>query len=101
MKDPFKLKASEVIIQFPYTLPVTEEKTEEELARIAEKRKEQGYKLQEMAAKKRTEKVDTNLSVHVALSLTRIDSFSKKKMIYNTSLFCVNRVQKRARRSGL
>ena len=34
-----------------------EEKTEEELTRIAEKRKEQGKKLQEMAAKSRMEKV--------------------------------------------
>lgn len=36
---------------------MVEEKTEEELARIAEKRKEQGKKLQEMAAEKRREKV--------------------------------------------
>jgi actin-related protein 5 len=45
------------VVQFPFTLPVVEEKTEEELARIAEKRKEQGKKLQEMAAEKRREKV--------------------------------------------
>jgi len=44
-------------VQFPFVLPVVEEKTEEELARIAEKRKEQGKKLQEMAAEKRREKV--------------------------------------------
>jgi hypothetical protein len=44
-------------VQFPFTLPAVEEKTEEELARIAEKRKEQGKKLQEMAAEKRREKV--------------------------------------------
>ena len=44
-------------MQFPFTLPVTEEKTEEELAKMAEKRKEQGKKLQEMAAKMRVEKV--------------------------------------------
>ena len=42
LKDPLNLRASEQIIQFPYVLPVQEEKTEEELARIAEKRKEQG-----------------------------------------------------------
>ena len=34
-----------------------EEKTEEELARIAERRREQGRKLQEIAAKSRLEKV--------------------------------------------
>jgi actin-related protein 5 len=55
--SPDALRASECIIQFPYTVPVTEEKTEEELARIAEKRKEQGKKLQEMAAKNRAEKL--------------------------------------------
>jgi hypothetical protein len=37
-------------------IPVVEEKTEEELARIAEKRREQGRKLQEIAAKTRSEK---------------------------------------------
>lgn len=44
-------------MQFPFALPVVEEKTEEELAKIAEKRKEQGRKLQEIAAKTRLEKV--------------------------------------------
>ncbi|KAH7911817.1 hypothetical protein BJ138DRAFT_1135143 [Hygrophoropsis aurantiaca] len=57
LKDPLKLRASERIIQFPFALPVVEEKTEEELARIAEKRKEQGKKLQEIAAKNRMEKL--------------------------------------------
>ena len=57
LKDPLSLRATERIIQFPYTLPATEEKTEEELARIAERRKEQGRKLQEIAAKSRQEKV--------------------------------------------
>ena len=51
------MRACERIIQFPYTLPVTEEKTEEELARIAERRREQGRKIQEIAAKSRLEKV--------------------------------------------
>jgi actin-related protein 5 len=44
------------VVQFPFALPVVEEKTGEELARIAEKRREQGKKLQEMAAEKRREK---------------------------------------------
>ena len=56
-RDPDVLRASEKIIQFPFTLPVADEKTEEELAKQAEKRKEQGRKLQEMAAKTRMEKV--------------------------------------------
>ncbi|PIL29973.1 hypothetical protein GSI_07884 [Ganoderma sinense ZZ0214-1] len=57
LKDPLNLRAAERILQFPYTLPVTEEKTEEELARIAERKKEQGRKLQEIAAKSRQEKL--------------------------------------------
>jgi len=57
LRDPLQLRASEVVVQFPFVMPVTEEKTEEELARIAERRKEQGKKLQEIAANKRMEKV--------------------------------------------
>ncbi|CAL1697345.1 unnamed protein product [Somion occarium] len=57
LKDPLKLRASERIVQFPFILPVIEEKTEEELARIAERKKEQGRKLQEIAAKSRMEKL--------------------------------------------
>jgi actin-related protein 5 len=52
------MRASEVIVQFPFVVPVAEEKTEEELTKIAERKKEQGKKLQEMAANKRMEKVD-------------------------------------------
>ncbi|KAF8170382.1 chromatin remodeling complex subunit [Pholiota molesta] len=57
LQDPLKLRASEVVVQFPFALPVAEEKTEEELAKIAEKRREQGRKLQELAAKTRVEKL--------------------------------------------
>ncbi|KAF9007940.1 actin-like protein Arp5p [Cyathus striatus] len=57
LKDPLKMRSAERIIQFPFALPVQEEKSEEELARIAEKRKEQGRKLQELAAKSRMEKL--------------------------------------------
>jgi actin-related protein 5 len=57
LKSPDALRASECIIQFPFALPTQEEKTEEELARITEKRKEQGKKLQEMAAKNRADKL--------------------------------------------
>lgn len=51
------LRDAERIVQFPYNTPVTEEKTEEDLLRIAERRKEQGRKLQEIAAKARMDKV--------------------------------------------
>jgi actin-related protein 5 len=45
------------IIQHPYTEQVVVQKTEEELARVAEKRKESGRRLQEQAAKMRLEKL--------------------------------------------
>lgn len=57
LKDPLKLREIECIVQFPFALPPSEEKTEEELIKIAERRKEQGRKLQELAAKTRMEKV--------------------------------------------
>ncbi|KAL4242856.1 actin family protein [Abortiporus biennis] len=57
LKDPLNLRAADRIIQFPFTVAVAEEKTEEELARIAERKKEQGRKLQEIAAKARQDKL--------------------------------------------
>ncbi|RVD85314.1 uncharacterized protein DFL_003639 [Arthrobotrys flagrans] len=44
-------------IQFPFVEIVKEQKSEEELARIAERRKESGRRLQEQAAKMRLEKL--------------------------------------------
>lgn len=63
LNDPLEMRAGERIVQFPFVLPVVEEKTEEELARLMEKRKEQGRKLQEMAAKTRIEKVRARIRV--------------------------------------
>lgn len=57
LKDPLNLRLSERIIQFPFAQPIVDDKTEEEVARLAEKRKEQGRKLQEIAARSRQEKV--------------------------------------------
>ena len=45
------------LIQYPFTEHVVVEKTEEELARIAERKKESGRRLQEQAAKMRLEKL--------------------------------------------
>ncbi len=47
----------ERIIQYPYTEEVIVQKTEEELARIAERKKESGRRLQEQAAKMRLERL--------------------------------------------
>lgn len=62
LRDPLQLRAVERIIQFPFVLPAVDERTEEEIARAAEKRREQGKKLQEMAAKARIDKVPSNKS---------------------------------------
>ncbi|KAG9230537.1 hypothetical protein BJ875DRAFT_152148 [Amylocarpus encephaloides] len=45
------------VIQYPYTEEIIVQKSEEDLARIAEKRKESGRRLQEQAAKMRLEKL--------------------------------------------
>lgn len=45
------------VIQYPYTEEIIIQKSEEELARAAEKRKESGRRLQEQAAKMRLEKL--------------------------------------------
>ncbi|KAL0570121.1 Actin-related protein 5, partial [Marasmius crinis-equi] len=58
LSSPPLLLSHTKIIQFPFTPPPpSDEKTEEELARAAEKRKEQGRKLQEIAARTRVEKL--------------------------------------------
>lgn len=51
------LEERDHVIQFPFTEQVVIQKTEEELARAAEKRKESGRRLQEQAAKMRLEKL--------------------------------------------
>lgn len=60
LRDPAQMRVHDRIIQFPYINPSDAEKTEEELARTAERRKEQGKRLQEIAAKQRTEKLMQN-----------------------------------------
>ena len=57
LRDPLTLTRAGKIVQFPFSQPAIDEKTEEEQARLAERRKEQGKRLQEMAAKARMEKV--------------------------------------------
>lgn len=44
-------------VQFPYPIPDVVHRSEEELAAMAEKRKEQGKKLQEITQKRNREKV--------------------------------------------
>lgn len=68
LSDPLNLRLSERIIQFPFAQPIVDDKTEEELSRIAERRKEQGRKLQEIAAKARQEKVCALLTIFKSCS---------------------------------
>lgn len=51
------LEDRDIVIQYPYTEEVIVQKSEEELARIAERKKESGRRLQEQAAKMRLEKL--------------------------------------------
>ncbi|WEW59194.1 Nuclear actin-protein involved in chromatin remodeling [Emydomyces testavorans] len=51
------LEERDVVIQYPFTEHIVPEKSEEELARIAERKKESGRRLQEQAAKMRLEKL--------------------------------------------
>lgn len=51
------LEDRERVIQYPYTEEVIIQKTEEELAKIAERKKESGRRLQEQAAKMRLERL--------------------------------------------
>ena len=51
------LEDRNIVIQYPYTEHVVQEKSAEELARVAERKKESGRRLQEQAAKMRLEKL--------------------------------------------
>jgi hypothetical protein len=77
LSTPEGMRLHDRIVQFPFVAPVgyliaflfqcrliviiQEEKTQEELARQAERKKEAGRRLQEMAVAKRKEKVRSNV----------------------------------------
>jgi len=90
LQDPNSLRTSECIVQFPFAVPLQEEKTEEELARIAEKRKEQGKKLQEMAAKNRAEKLKQKESDLQYLTAMREGKSSDSKREWAVRRFLSN-----------
>jgi actin-related protein 5 len=87
LRDPLQLRAVERIIQFPFVLPAADERTEEEIARAAEKRREQGKKLQEMAAKARLDKVqspDVFLFFNQFVTVNVTNSSFRRRAICNT-----------------
>ncbi|KAI9731083.1 MAG: Nuclear actin-protein involved in chromatin remodeling [Claussenomyces sp. TS43310] len=70
------------VVQYPFTEEVVIQKSEEELARAAEKRKESGRRLQEQAAKMRLEKLmrkEQELEYYRELQ-TRISTETKKEI---------------------
>ncbi|KAG0346123.1 Nuclear actin-protein involved in chromatin remodeling [Podila humilis] len=78
-EDPEVFKVKDRVIQFPFVAPVIEEKTEEEQARLAAKRKEQGRRLQEQAAKARLEKlIQREQSLEQYMSLKEAKGVLKK-----------------------
>lgn len=57
MSDPDELAKEDLVLQFPFTQEVKEEKTQEEIEAALEKRRENGRRLQEQAQAKRLEKM--------------------------------------------
>lgn len=55
--DARVLSSVDRVIQFPFAVILVEEKSKEDLDRIAEKKKESGKRLQEQAQRQRLEKV--------------------------------------------
>ncbi|KAJ2593998.1 Nuclear actin-protein involved in chromatin remodeling [Coemansia sp. RSA 1722] len=60
--DTSNLQTNDVVVQFPFPMPVLDERTEEDIQRATERRREQAKKMQEMAAKKRQEKADQRIN---------------------------------------
>ncbi|KAL6860189.1 Nuclear actin-protein involved in chromatin remodeling [Amphichorda felina] len=75
------LEDRDVVIQYPYTEEVVIQKSEEELARIAERKKESGRRLQEQAAKMRLEKLmkkEQDLEYYKNLQAKLVDETKKE-----------------------
>ncbi|OAA47785.1 Actin-like protein [Metarhizium rileyi] len=75
------LEDRDVVIQYPYTEEVIIQKTEEELARIAERKKEGGRRLQQQAAKMRLEKLikkEQDLEYYKNLQAKLVDETKKE-----------------------
>ena len=76
------LEERDHLVQWPFTEHVIPEKSEEELARIAERKKESGRRLQEQAAKMRLDKLvkkEENLQYYKNLQV-RLEGQTKKEI---------------------
>ena len=72
----------DIIIQYPFTEQVVAEKSAEDLARIAERKKESGRRLQEQAAKMRLEKLirkEQELELYQSLRDRYVNAPTKKE----------------------
>jgi len=75
------LEDRERIIQYPYTEEVVVQKTEEELAKVAERKKESGRRLQEQAAKMRLERLmkkEKELEYYKSVQAQMVDQTKKE-----------------------
>merc|ERR1711939_311697 len=82
MGDWTGLEDRDHVIQYPYTEEVIIQKSEEELAKIAEKKKESGRRLQEQAAKMRLEKLvrkEQELEYYQQLHQSYVNAPTKKE----------------------
>jgi actin-related protein 5 len=71
-----------ILIQYPFTEQIIIEKSAEELARVAERKKESGRRLQEQAAKMRLEKLirkEQDLAFHQNLHERYVNAPTKKE----------------------
>lgn len=72
----------DIVIQYPFTEHIVVEKSAEELARIAERKKESGRRLQEQAARMRLEKLmrkEQELQYYQQLHNTYLNAATKKE----------------------
>ena len=75
-------ESRDIVIQYPFTEQVVVEKSAEELARVAERKKESGRRLQEQAAKMRLEKLikkEHDLEYYQKLHNTYLEAATKKE----------------------
>ncbi|KAI1277480.1 putative chromatin remodeling complex subunit [Xylaria sp. FL0933] len=75
------LEDRDIVIQYPFTEEVIVQKSEEELARIAERKKESGRRLQEQAAKMRLDKLmrkEQELEYYKKLAEKLVDANKKE-----------------------
>ncbi|KAH8173148.1 actin domain-containing protein [Sarocladium implicatum] len=75
------LEDRDIVIQYPYTEEVIVQKSEEELAKIAERKKESGRRLQAQAAKMRLEKLikkEQDLEYYKNLQARLVDQTKKE-----------------------